>query len=321
MVYLIWEKHKIIQQVLQSGIKCQKGTSLVAAIVVVTLFTSLIMVLATQQWTNANMNALIASEQKAYYVAEAGIEYAIKRSVDLSSWAWTQNISFGDGTVTTTVSQLGDDSVQVVSTAQVGIAAKSHVLISDVIDLRQFSIYIAGGTSGWFVSNNAAREKTNVSSLPTMELDSLKAVALSQGRSHAGNYSETNGLRPASFWSDPGDQSKDASVTYVGGNLTINSLTSGRGIYVVEGDVRFRFLLSSIQGVIYLPNASTSLVYSDWFSILTGITAGGIVGNTGITGKFLGFIGAIYNSTIVNKFYTYCENPVQISRLTWTSAY
>ena len=57
---------------MQSGIKREKGMSLVAAIMVVTLFTSLIIILATQQWTNTNMNALVASEQKAFYAAEAG---------------------------------------------------------------------------------------------------------------------------------------------------------------------------------------------------------------------------------------------------------
>ena len=293
-----------------------------AAIVVVTLFTSLIMVLATQQWTNANMNALVASEQKAYYVAEAGLEFAIRRSIDNSSWNWNLNGSFGDGTVAMTVTQLGGDSVRIVSTGQVGIAAKRHELILDVLNLSIYSVYITGNTSGSFWTSDWSKVKTNISSgaLPTMDVDSLRAVSQSQGYYHAGNLSISDVVTPWGFWSDPGDHSQDANIIFVEGNLRFRwTNIVAAGIYVVMGDVRID-ALAAIGGAFYLPNSSSSLVYSSFLSF--SIISGGVVGNTSIHGGFIGPLGVNHNSTIMDKFYTYgTADPLSISRLQWTSLY
>ncbi len=317
-------KLKLIHLILQSEIKNsnENGMSLVAVIVITTLFSTLVLTMATQQWANSNMNAVVASEQKSYYIAEAGIEFAIRRSMDLDDWNWTiSSANFADGTVSITVSQLGGDSVQIVSKGQAGVSAKQNTQIINALDLSDQSVFINGNTSGWFWSQSG-RTQTNEPIMPEMDLDSLKSVSQGQGHYHAGDYTYSGAATPWSFWEDPGDHSLDATVIYVEGDLSFTwSNFWANGLFVVLGDVRISGP-GFINGIIYLPNNVTqSLIYTTWFSL--AIITGAIVGNTGINGAFLGLITVFHNSAFVDKFYTYAINAdyISVERLTWAANY
>lgn len=315
---------KITHFILQSEIKdFEQGMSLVAVIVITTLFTSLIMVMATQQWANSNMNALVANEQKAYYVAEAGIEYAIRRSIDNDNWNWSLSGAFADGNVSLNVAALGEDSIRIISTGQVGISAKRNVQILNVIDLTYYCVFIAGSIWGWFYTPDWDKVRTNVTDLPTMNIDSMRSVSQSQGRYHSGNYTVNHIITPWSFWSNPGNHNQDANIIFVEGNLTFPwyNLIS-RGIYVVNGNVKFAGI-NQVLGVVYLPNStSTSQVSSNLLTLLPTVY-GGIFGNSHIIGAFFGTIRVFSNMAHVTKFYTYAQNEnfLQIKRLVWTSVY
>jgi len=316
---------KAIHIILQSETEfnSESGMSLVAVIVITTLFTSLVLVMATQQWANSNMNAIVASEQKSYYVAEAGIEFAIRRSMDLDTWSWTYNGAFGGGNVAINVSQLGGDSVQIVSTGQVGTSAKSNRQVINVVNFADYSVFIEGSTSGWFWSDASRRETgVSVDEMPIMNLDSMRTVSQNQGRYHGSDYTITSGSTPWTFWNNPGDHSQDANIIWVEGDLEITwSNFLSQGIFVVMGDVKISGW-GLFNGIIYCPNPTTqSLVRTTIFSVT--ILSGAVVGNTDIYGNFLALLTVSYNSSFVNKFYTYALNSdnLKIERLSWASIY
>jgi hypothetical protein len=298
------------------------GVGLIAAIIITTLLTSLVIVMATQGWTNSNMNALVASEQKAYYAAEAGIEFALRRSMDLSNWNWSLSGNFADGTVDMVVTKLGGDSVQIVSTGVVGISAKRNMLIANIVDLSTYAVNIGGNTSGWFWTPDPTIVATSSPNMPMMDLDSMRTVSQAQGHYHAGNYTIGTAITAWDFWSNPGNHDEDATIIWVEGDLTFPWANfRSKGIFVVMGDVRISGI-GEIYGIIYCPNTvTTSLVYTTlitWTNIY-----GAVFGNTDITGAFLGIVTVFYNAAYVDKFFTYAINEefIEVDRLAWTAVY
>ncbi|MBE9491732.1 MAG: hypothetical protein IMY70_02510 [Bacteroidetes bacterium] len=304
----------------------ESGIGLVAAIAFITIFTSLILIMARYIWTNSHRNALAAGDEKAYYIAESGIEYAVKKSLDLDNWNWNENGNYAEGTVSVSVSSLGEDTVLISSHSQVGITAKRNSLLLYVINLMDYSVYVSGILNGSLGYDSIERLRFDAPQLPLMSLDSLKQVAQAQGRYYNNNLSINNGTPAFGFWSNPGDHDQDANVVYVEKNLVISktNATIG-GIFVVMGKVTMQWS-KSINGIIYMANPSStkSVVCQSFFTYRT--LYGGIIGNANIkstTGWFGPRLTVYYNSTFLEKFYTYSlqPDPVIIEKISWVSDY
>jgi hypothetical protein len=303
----------------------ESGIGLVAAIAIISILTTLILIMARYIWTNSRRNALEAFNEKAYYIAESGIEYAIKKSLQIFNWDWNENNNFADGTFSVSVSSSGGDTVLIRSGSQVGNTAKSNSLLLNVINLMDYSVYVSGDLDGPIGYDSIDRLRFNASQLPSMNLDSLKQVAQVQGRYYHNSVTIDDGTTAFGFWSDPGDHEKDANVVYVEKNLTIrkSNATIG-GIFVVLGKVTLRDS-EDINGIIYMADeSSTNRMECDNHNSYRTIY-GGIIGNADIiTGSGMGpYLTVYYNSTFLEKFYTYSSQPEPafIERISWVSEY
>ena len=309
-----------------SGIKknSELGMSLIAAIMIVTLFTSLILVMATQHWANTNMNALSAAQTRAFYLTESGIDYSIRNSMVTSVWDWSGNVNIGGETIDIVSTEVGDDSVSIVATGQsVNLAARQNSVLMRRQDLRDNAVFVSGSLVG-FMWGDPNDFDFDQSTMPEMNIDSMRTVSQAQGYYHGGNYTINTDENPTSFWSDPSDWSRDASIVFVDGNLVIRgSNTVIYGIYVVLGTIKFQSS-GDVRGVIFMANSSAKQIWATG-AIITRIVYGGLVGNGMIKSTPPQFNLTCYiDDDYITKFYTYAldlSSVVQLDRLSWQNAY
>jgi len=300
--------------------------SLVGVVLLTTLFTSLILVMATFIWTNTRMNALVAGEISTYYLTESGLEYALRRSLDLNNWNWSLNGNYGGGQVSISVSNVNGDTMQIISQAKNGITAKQSTLNLKMINFLNYSVYVSGDNYGILGYDSPHYIRFNVDQLPLLDLDSLKSVAKDQGHYYKNNLTISNSTPAYEFWSNPLNHDQDANITYVEKDLTVTKTNEAiGGIFVVEGDITLNGI-QNINGILYLANSkSKSLVLCTGFLTYRSIY-GGIIGNSDIQGG-IGLFGprlrVFYNSTFLEKFYTYTldGNSYVLHKLSWVSNY
>jgi hypothetical protein len=304
----------------------ERGIGLVPAIIIISIFTSLILIMARYSWTNSHRNALEALNEKAYYLSQSGIEFALKKSLDNNNWNWNQSGKYGGGEVNVSVLPQGVDTILIQSYCKVHNTAKQNSLLLYMINLMNYSIYVSGSRDGNIGCDSENYLRFNQSQLPLMNLDSLKQIAKAQGRYYTNNQIINNGSPAFGFWSNPGDHAKDANIVYAEKNLTINKTNADiGGIFVVMGN----FTMSGkgeINGIIYMANSlSTKLVQCSGGKT-TRTIYGAIIGNTDVKsrgGPFNPEITVYYNSTFLEKFYNYSvnQNPSVINKLSWISDY
>lgn len=304
----------------------ESGIGLIATVLIISVFTSLILIMARYNWANSNMNALEAVNKKVYYIAESGIEYALKRSLNNKNWNWSQNGSFGGGNVSISVLPLAGDTVLIRSISEMDIAAKSHSLLLDVINLMDYSVYVSGSLNGSLGYDSITRLRFDAPVLPKMNLDSLKQVAQSQGAYSAHNLTIDKKTSAFEFWSNPGDHSQNANVVYVEGDLTLKD-AKGRigGIFVVMGKLKLEGY-DDFNGIIYMADSSSEESVECKAKKTNRTLYGGIIGNTAISSESTKSgpeLTVYYDSIFLEKFYTYSlqTDPVIVDKISWVSNY
>lgn len=304
----------------------ESGIGLVAAIAIVTILTTLILIMARYIWTNSHRNALAAGDEKAYYIAESGIEYAVKKSLDLDNWNWNENNNYADGTFSVSVSSISGDTVLISSRSQAGNTAKRNSLLLNVINFMDYSVYVSGVLTGDLGYDLIERLCFSALQLPPMDLDSLKQVAQAQGRYYSNNLTIDNSTPAFGFWSNPADHDQDANVVYVEKNLRIRKTDAAiGGIFVVGGKTTLRYT-QDINGIIYMANESSIKRIECQQPNTYRTVYGGIIGNADIISgsDVLGpKLTVYYNSTFLEKFYTYSllPDPAIIEKISWVSDY
>jgi hypothetical protein len=310
----------------ETGKHSEEGIGLVAVIIIITIFTTLAIIVSSYLWTNNKMNGFMASQKKAFYIAESGIDFAIRKSLDTANWDWSQSGNYGGGNISVTISSLGDDSVRISSVSQVGEYGKKHTADLSVINLMDYSVYITGTNLNVLGYDLLDHLRFNTNVQPVLDLDSLKAVAQAQGHYDPNNLTISNGTPRTRFWSNPGDHSQDATIHYIEGNLTISKSNDPMGgIFVVKGNVTLKDI-QDLYGVIYMANDSQTKTVAGKNKFTKRRIYGGIVGKCDLNGGS-GFYGprisVYYNATVLSKFYTYAVHPepVILEKLLWTQNY
>jgi hypothetical protein len=212
--------------------------------------------------------------------------------------------------------------MQIVSNARAGITAKQTTLTIKVINFLDYSVYVSGDKYGVLGYDSADHIRFNADPLPALNLDSLETVAKDQGHYYNNNLTISNATPAYGFWSNPLDHNQDANITYVRKDLRVTK-TNGAigGIFVVEGDITLSGT-QNINGILYLANSkSRSLVLCNALFTYRSIY-GGIIGNTDIQGG-IGLFGprlrVYYNSTFLEKFYTYTTDGTSymLNKISW----
>jgi hypothetical protein len=316
----------VIHSISEIRLRSEEGVSLVAAVFIIILLSSIAVAVSTYVWANSRMNALTAGEIRAIYAAESGREYAFRRSSDIGSYNWTRTDTYAGANVRVTVTTLGSDSVEIQSRARYGVTARQITHTVSLIDFTQYSVYITGVNQGIIGFDSADRLRYEVIRLADINIDSLQAVAVSQGRYYSGNLKITNAFPTISFWSNPFNQNQNANITFVEKNLTVEKNNGPlRGIYVVKGNITFK-KAGTVDGVLYLVRENgTSKVSCNGNSTFRTIS-GGIVGQTNLKGEKTGWwprLTVNYNGVFISKFYTYTANnkTQYVENLSWQLDY
>lgn len=303
----------------------ERGIGLVSALMIITALTSFIVIIAGFSWTNSHKNALEASNGKAFYLAESGIQYALQRSITLNEWDWNQSGNYADGKVTVSVLPGEGNEILIRSRAEMENTAKCNSLLLNVFNILNYSVFISGEVNGIIGYDSFDHLYFNSTSLPAMELDSLKQVAQSQGNYFDKNETIDNHSPDYKFWSNPSDHNQNATIVYAEQNLTIDKTNKGIGaIFVVMGDLVLQDS-KSIDGVIYMANTSSMQTVDCKGNKAQHTLQGAVIGNTDINsadGRHGPELTVYYDDIYIEKFYTYSiTGPSIIEKVSWTAIY
>lgn len=304
----------------------ERGISLVVAVFIIILLSTIAVAVSTYVWANSRMNALTAGEIKALYAAESAREYAIRRSIDTNNWNWMQTGTYAGANVRATVSTVGTDSCQIICRARYGLTARQITQTLFLLDFTQYSVYITGVNQGIIGFDSANRLRYEVTRLADINIDSLQAVAVSQGRYYSNNLKITNSTPTLNFWSNPLNQAQNANIIFVEKNLTVEKNNGPlRGIYVVKGNITFK-KAGTVEGVLYLAHDSGTSRVSCNGNTTFRTVFGGIIGRTNLKGEKTGWwprLTVNYGNAFISKFYTYTVNNTTqyIENLSWSLDY
>jgi hypothetical protein len=209
---------------------------------------------------------------------------ALKRDVFTSTVEATP-LTVGESTVALDTSKISGGDIALMMTATTEKAVrKLRIVLDPGFNIQKTAIVTTGNITN-VTTLNAARQidtergASKVDSLPTIKLDSLKAMAVAQGHKKTGNWAATNNYPSTSFYRPDGIT---PNVTWVTGNLTmINELIYG--IFIVEGSCTMNGT-GQIIGVLYLPNVMSTVINKATTGSNSSVK-GGIVSRGDVSGK------------------------------------
>ena len=152
----------------------------------------------------------------------------------------------------------------------------------------------------------------NAPFMPDIDNSSLESAAVSQGQVQSGSpFTPADGYPNGSFYYS----GNTPNVTHVQGDLQVNGGTTIYGIFIIEGNAVLNGN-SRVEGVLYLPNPSTTVIYGGGSpqesSVTGGILTWGTVDGTG------NHISVQHSPEYMNLFaggYAAEDPPIRV--LTW----
>jgi len=223
------------------NLKSENGSMLTTILIVVVFIGLLALAAATLTISENKSQVIHAEEQRAFYAAQSGIEYALKQIVSadtLSEWS-EEDLSMGNGSsVDVEVEFVDNNSLRVIATGKSKRYVKTittTVALLDSSDVSRYAVYSAGSVNGIAARDsvggdiNPSLVLENAPTFPYFDMDSLRAMAQSQGY----YYSEDLTVNPS--FSPP-----SGTVVFVEGNLRfVQGNWDGDVYFVSNGDVIF----------------------------------------------------------------------------------
>lgn len=298
----------------------EKGSTLVAAISLVTILTLAGFVLVSLTDNNARSLAVDVASARAFYAAQSGLEYGIRKSLTSGNWHWNASQqAIGSGSVTvvaedSTLFPSLHDTLQVRVIGTYGGATSGQTFRMRLTDISGFAIYISGSLNDVTVRDSAGNPnpmlaREYATELPEMDTERLKQMAIAQGHYFSGSLSVSNGAsyptgNDANFYHPRpnGTPSDTPNVVYIEGNLEVKNSGQIFGIVVVQGDVTLKNS-QKLEGVLYLPSP-VSVVQQDVDLHNKETVYGGIFGGANVEG--LGNenkINVYYRASYIRKFF------------------
>ena len=170
------------------------------------------------------------------------------------------NLFIGEDSLVVGVTSGGANLIYVTSKAYNGYSMDSVQVALFNAEFSDFAVWTKDSTVTNVTvkdssnNNDSSLLKTNAPFMPNIDYDALAAAATSQSQYYAGDLSASDHYPNNSFYY----ASTTPNVTVVKGDLDVALSATVYGIFVVEGDVVLHSD-SFVRGVIYLPNASSTV--------------------------------------------------------------
>ena len=299
----------------------QNGSALIICLLSLAVMSALGTAALLVSTTNQTIAGNYRKQTQAFYVAEAGLEFALAAIKNDMTWRGntTSSTTIGDmviGSVTasytvTTHDASNDgygiynplipvgyiklvsegvfmDSTQTVET-MVSISPDHNSIINDS---RYKAVITSGGNTGSGIhvvngydddGNEASDMVETYTTLPTVNQDALKTFA-DYSFSYLDNTEVDVSLSgQTDFWKDPPTNTQPY-IIHVSGNLYIGGSRDVYGIVFVEGSSVVLSGSVRIHGVIYAPNAT----------VTTTINGGGSPGDQPVMGQVISGTGGVH---------------------------
>lgn len=289
------------------------GVSIAFVFFMIVMFTTLGVVSYSVMTVDSRISVKFMQGAQARYLAEAGVEYGIKRIFQGQSAPYNESVSLSGGTFSITIADQ-DTVLELTSTGGIADAQKGiQVLVSYRAPVADFAIYATGDVTNVTSLDEAGDPApslliANAPSLPDIDNQALIDLATSQGFVETGpEFSPAHGYPNFNFYYS----GSTPNVTYVQGDLHVRGGRTVYGIFVVEGDIRLDGS-SRVQGVLYMVTPNNIVIHGGGNPTESSVT-GGIIANGDIDGTG-NHITVHYHSEYMGKFGEY-ENQTEANKI------
>jgi hypothetical protein len=224
---------------------------------------------------------------QADYAANGAAYYGIQLIRD-NNFSETSSLAIGNATVSldTSIDAVSSNIILTVMANVNGIERGIEIELSPSKKLEDMAIYTEGDVFNVSSKDSLGNidsdlTETNADSVPSIDEDSLAVLSTLQGHDQfAADFTPPDEYPDSSFYAPDG---VTPNVTHVFGNLVVTGGTTIWGIFIVEGNAVIHGS-ARINGVIYLPNVTSTLITGGGDPSESSIT-GGIVSHGDIFGK------------------------------------
>lgn len=302
----------------------QNGSALIVCLLSLAVLSAMGAAALMVSTTNQTIAGNYRKQSQAFYVAEAGLQFALAALKEDITWRGntTSSTTIGDmvirsiiATYTVTTHDASDDGYGIydplipgshIKLVSVGVFQDSSQRVevlarlspddaSVIADSRDKAVITSGGNTGSGIhvvngyDDDGNMDTTNMietyATLPTVNQDALIAFA-DFSFSYLDNTEVDVSLSgQTDFWKDP-PQNTQPNIIHVSGNVNIGGTRDVYGIIFVEGSSVVLSGSVRIHGVIYAPNAT----------VTTTINGGGSPGDQPVMGQVISGIGGIHAS-------------------------
>ncbi len=253
---------------------------------------------------------------QARYLAEAGVEYAIKTLMSGDSLSSSETVNIEDGTFTILKNQL-EDGLEITSTGNMGNASKSLQISTNYRPpISSFAIYSTDEIDDVDALDEAGDPDPTLMvehavSLPTIDNQALIDTATAQGHIQtASTFEPSSGYPNYNFYYN----GTEPNVTYVTGNLKVNGGRTIYGIFVVMGNITLNGS-SRVEGVLYMLTPHEVVIHGGGNPSESSVT-GGIVAAGEVDGHG-NHITVHYKAEYMSLFGAYEDRTSSIMSMRW----
>lgn len=253
---------------------------------------------------------------QAQYLAEAGIEYSLKRIYNGESVADPESVSLVGGTFNVASTNL-DSVVEITSTGMIANAKKViQVTVKSRPPISDYAIFATGEVTNVtsldeFGDPAPSLMIDNAESLPNIEDQNLINMAISQDHVEEGvEYQPEHGYPNFNFYFS----GSTPNVTHVKGNLHVLGGRTVYGIFLVEGDIILDGS-ARVYGVLYMITPNHVVIHGGGSPTESTVT-GGIIANGNIDGTG-NHITVLYNPEYMGNFGYYENREGAFEVISW----
>ncbi len=306
------------------NLKNEHGGALLSTLFVLLIIGMIAMSAVTMIVADSKNEILAAEERQAFYAAQSGLEYGIKRvmiSDETNLSNWSETIPTGNGTVCTVTAQfINDSTVTIQAVGKTTRFVKRLQKTINFIDVSRYAIYARGRvrytlTNTWprIFSHNPGLIRQNAPVMPIFDLDELRNLA------RPNRYYRNNLVIRWFFTFSP------RRITFVEKNLRFSAWSWGTfGHFVVMGNVTQQsgwIPFVPISATVYQPVAGKVFRKSGWAPFFYGgiITNGDVIGGNRWTFFYLRNLHVFHNRNTIRRFMDYSINggSLLIHRSRW----